>query len=535
MKNILIIILIASLGIISCTKDLDKLNTDPTRASADIFDANLLLPTIQVDYVSGNRGYNGAILFQSMWVKILASTSTDGANYYTGGDKYVQSTNTNNYINGMWSNMYRSAGRAYEMAQLVADKPEQANLTHIAKIMEILAIAQMTDTYGDLPYSEALKGKTENITLPTYDTQESLYPQLLADLEAAVNGLSTSGAGPTYDAFYGGNISAWKKFGNSLMLRMAMKLVKAAPSVAQQYAEKAASGGVFENVSEECYINLDNANGYSNGNASSLRTGGDLYEVRWSERMINMLKSTNDPRLSVVAEVPPPGLQANQDLNIVGNSDPSVQLGLPNGWDLKGGSTDITNAPNFPGPTGSGDNATPLGAYSRPTAIYRNLSAPAYILSYAEVQFLLAEAAARGWNVGGSAADYFKNGMEGGVLSLAKMGEAASISQEAATAFANTNVLDESSLANSLKMINEQYWVATGLQMNFVEAWNNWKRSGYPILTPVNYVGNFSGGEIPRRQPYPTGETTLNTENYETAVGRLSGGDNWVSRIYWDQ
>ena len=89
--------------------------------------------------------------------------------------------------------------------------------------------------------------------------------------------------------------------------------------------------------------------------------------------------------------------------------------------------------------------------------------------------------------------------------------------------------------ANALKQINEQIWATTGILFNFTESWNNWKRSGFPELKPVNYVGNFSGGAIPRRQPYPTTEAAQNGANYSEAVGRLSSGDNWVSRIWWDK
>ena len=84
-------------------------------------------------------------------------------------------------------------------------------------------------------------------------------------------------------------------------------------------------------------------------------------------------------------------------------------------------------------------------------------------------------------------------------------------------------------------MINTQYWATTGILWNFGEAWNNWKRSGYPVLTAVNYPGNFSGGEIPRRQPYPSGESTSNPEGYKNGVSDLPGGDTWSSKVWWDQ
>jgi hypothetical protein len=120
------------------------------------------------------------------------------------------------------------------------------------------------------------------------------------------------------------------------------------------------------------------------------------------------------------------------------------------------------------------------------------------------------------------------------MLSLAPFGADAIISSADANAYADTHPLDVSTNENSLKMINEQYWATSGSQLNFTDAWNNWKRSGYPVLTPVVYTGNFSGGVIPRRQPYPTNEGTLNKESYDAAVGRLPGGDTWSSKMWWD-
>ena len=82
-------------------------------------------------------------------------------------------------------------------------------------------------------------------------------------------------------------------------------------------------------------------------------------------------------------------------------------------------------------------------------------------------------------------------------------------------------------------MINEQIWATTSTFANFVETWNNWKRSGYPELTPVNYTGNFSSGQIPRRQPFPASESSTNTESLQNAVARM-GGDSWTTRVWWD-
>ncbi len=518
--------------IVSC-EDLGDLNVDPTKSSPENFDSNFFLPSSQWNYLDATTGYSGPILFQSGWVQILASTSTLGANYYSNMDKYVPSTNTANYQQGGWGSSYRSATLANQILVDTEGKTGFENLRAVAKIMIILNMQHLTDLYGDVPYSEALKA-TSNLTQPVYDSQDALYQALLNDLDAAVRSLDVSKPGPTADLLYSGDVAKWKKFGYSIMLRMAMRLTKANAATAKSFAEKAAAGGTFASAADDAFIKPDNANGYANRNASALNTSSDFYEVRWSKTIIDYLKSKNDPRLGIIAEVPQDGLAANNNAALAGNTMPANQAGLPNGFDMAGGATDITSSPDYPGGTGAGADATKIGKYSRPTAVYRNLSGAVFIVTYAQTELLLAEAAVRGFSVTGSAAVHYGNALRGAMLGLAPMGTAAVIDPAAVSTYVMANPLDVSSTDNSLKMINEQYWATTGILFNFVEAWNNWKRTGHPALTPVKFTGNFSNGTIPRRQPYPTGEAGVNGAAYNNAVSKLRGGDLWTSRTWWD-
>ncbi|MBD8488807.1 SusD/RagB family nutrient-binding outer membrane lipoprotein [Echinicola sp. CAU 1574] len=514
----------------ACDGDFEEINTDPNRADGDVFDPNLILPTVSYDYGNMITGYTGAILFQSMWVQVMSSTSTGGANYYSNADKYVPSGSTNSYIQNVWSNGYSAASRVNQMQKLSMEKGF-TNLNAVGGIMKVLILSFVTDIYGDAPYSQALKAE-EGITQPVYDSQDVMYMSMLADLETALTTLSTSGDQIKNDVLYSGDVAKWKKFGYSLMLKMAMRLVEVDPSTAQSYVQKAIAGGVFASPADEAVLVSDQANGYSNSSANALNVVDDIYEVRWSNILIDYMKASNDPRLAVIAEVPPAGLAANRNGNVVGNNDPAVQIGMPNGFDIKGGATDISNEPNFPGPTGTGDDATPIGAYSRPTAIYRDRDAPVFILTYAEVQLLLADAAVRGYTTPMTAAEHYEAGVLGAMTTVGKFG-GGTVSSAAAQAYAEANPLDMSTTDAALEMINMQIWATTGIQVNFVESWNNWKRSGYPELTPINYTGNFSGGQIPRRQPYPASESTTNSTNLQNAISRM-GGDTWVNTVWWD-
>lgn len=519
----------AMLAVSSCDGDFADINTDPNRADGEVFDPNLILPTVSYNYGNMMTGYTGAILFQSMWVQVMASTSTGGANYYSNADKYVASGSTNSYIQSVWNDGYAAASRVYQMQKLAEEKGF-TNLAAAGEIWKVLTLSFVSDIYGDIPYSEALQAES-GITQPKYDTQQEVYIAMLADLDAALASINDAGGEIKNDVLYDGDLAKWKKLGYSLMLRMAMRLVEVDAGTAQTYVQKAIAGGVFTSVDDEAVLVSDQVNGYSNTSANALNVVDDVYEVRWSDKLVNYLKADSDPRLSVIAEVPGAGLAANKS-TAAGNSDPAVQIGMPNGYDMRGGTTDITKAPGYPGSTGTGADVAPIGKYSRPTAIYRDRDAPVFILTYAEIQLLLADAAARGISVPGNAASYYAAGVEAALVSIGKFG-GTSITPAAAAAFAVANPLDTSSATASLKMINEQIWATTGIFANFVESWNNWKRSGYPELTPINYTGNFSGGQIPTRQLYPASEASTNPNGLAGGVTSM-GGDTWVTKVWWD-
>lgn len=510
----------------SCTKKFDEINADPTRTTATLFNANYLLAQGQWEF--SNTGYN-QLLFQSMWSQVLASTY----GYYGNGDKYVFAGSFAAYRNNLWNSDYRAASLIYEMQNLVKDNPEWSNLYNVGTLMKVIIMQRITDVYGDIPYSEALRAK-EGITQPVYDRQQDIYNSMLSEVETAINALDASKKVPTNDVMYSGDITKWKKFGYSLMVRLAMRLTKIDPATARTWVEKAAAGGTFAGVEDNARVRGDQATGFSNATSNAMRVADDYREVRWSEPFIEYLKSNNDPRLSAIAEVSQPGLANNQNQELSGNTNPAVQIGLPNGFDLNGGATDIRNYPLYPGPSGSGDDVAYIGNYSRPrTEVYLDRSGINMVLTYPEVEYLLAEAAARGWSVGASAAQHYANGLAGAMESLAQFDEAAAIAESTINAFVTNNPLDESSPEASIRQINEQYWIATGSLFMFIENWINWRRSGYPVLEPVDYPGQFTNGTIPRRVPYETNEPSNNPANYNEAISR-QGEDEFTTRVWWD-
>lgn len=532
MKKILIYIGIASALLqVGCTKNFDKINTDPTKTSGDLLDPNYLITSAQMAFSS--QGYN-LFLFSSMWAQTLASTSSLQSNYLSNPDKYVASGSTPDYQGRIWNTNYGATDQYYtgagnlvsEAIKLTTADATKSNVTAVSTIMKLMIMQQVTDVYGDVPYSQAFQGK-EGITRPVYDRQQDIYNSFFTELTAAIAALDASKPLATGDMYYNGDVAKWKKFGYSLMLRMAMRLTKVDAATAKTWAEAAAAGGTFASNADNAVLKVQNSNGHDN--AQHRVYGVDIYQTKWSRTLINYLKMDNDPRLSVCAEISTDG-ETNGNA-VPGITGAGLQIGMPNGYDLNGTATDITNAPGYPGAT----TGSPIGKYSRPRySVYANTNAPIFVLTYAETELMLAEAAARGWNVGSTAALHYANGVIAAQTELATLGADLTISTATATAFAAANPLVVAPLETALKQINEQYWATTGLTFNYIESYLNWKRSGYPVLTPVVYSGNFSGGTIPRRQPYPPSEATLNTANYNTAVGNLTGGDTWTSRVWWD-
>jgi hypothetical protein len=529
--RICFLFLLVAVAFTGCSRaQLDAINTDPTKVTGANFDPNALLSSAQLGYA--NTGYH-QLVYESTMMQVLASTYY----YYNNGDKYINEANFTSYQGAIFGQDYAESSTIRQMQALCKqrDSTQYTNLIAIGDIMFVLALQRITDMYGDCPYTQADMAQL-GVKYPIYDLQKDIYNDMLQDLDIAINRLDGTKPRPTADLFYNGDISKWKKFGYSLMLRVAMRLTKVDPVTARNWAEHAANGGTFAGPMDNAIVPTDasNSNG-QNATSVAMRTLTDYEQVRWSATLINYLRSTNDPRLNVIGEIPPAGLTANRDETLSGVSDSALQTGMPNGYDLLGGATDISKAPGYPGGTGTGADFAPLGKYSRPrTSLYLKLNGPVFILTYAETELLLSEAAVRNWSVSGSASEHYANAVTGAMQSLTQQDSQTEISAADISNYLTKNPLDISSVDASLKMINTQYWITTGTNFNFIENWFNWRRSGYPVLTPINYPGNVTGGTIPRRMIYLSTEILTNPTNYKLAVSRLAGGDQLTSRVWWD-
>ncbi|MNK99197.1 Starch-binding associating with outer membrane [compost metagenome] len=386
-------------------------------------------------------------------------------------------------------------------------------------------MSRITDLYGDVPYSEAGQGYYKSSFTPKYDKQQAIYADLLKEVEEATNALNAGGDKVTGDVIFAGDIDKWKRFGNTLLLRLAMRLTKIDDATARVYAQKAV-GKTMINNGDNAFITHDVSGSRVTQNRNSqvlLGDGGqENYYTKWSKTFIDLLKVANDPRLAKVAVTQLYLSDGSKNQNPAYVTDPAVQKGMPNGKDLSGqAARDIRQDASF----------TTFPAYSSPNPAMLKRNGVSFILTFAESEFLLAEAAQR-WGIAGSAAAHYKDGLKAAITFLGQYDASLAITDNVAETFANANPYNA---VNGLQMINTQYWIHTNTMLDFYETWSNWRRSGFPVLTPVVYPGNATNGTIPRRFPYPVEEAVKNGANQQAAASAIPGGDNLAGRVWWDK
>lgn len=360
------------------------------------------------------------------------------------------------------------------------------NQIAVARIMKAFIFWKLTDRWGDLPYSEALKGG-ENIT-PKYDKQEDIYKDLFKELKEAAAQID-GGLGMQGDIILDGDMNAWKRFAATQRMLMALRMSKVYPGASELAATEFAAAmndaiaSNAENI-EYHFIAGDPNNwnpwyeNYSNDNRNDFAI---------SLTLVDYMKDNGtgtDPRLPVYGEV------------LAGN----VVKGLPYGNTLQ------TNIPN---------------AFSRLGDGLREQGTPAKIFTFSQVQFAKAEAAKLGWIPGGDAAakTFYDSGID---ASLEYYGVADPTFKNA------TGVAYDP--ANAIEQIATQRWIH--LYLDGWEAWAEWRRTGFPVLTAGPNSANPAG--IPRRLVYPAADKTVNTENYNAVVAQ-QGPDNLNTRVWWDK
>lgn len=487
-----------SVLLVSCEFDegFAEMNINPTKAAQ--IDVNNKFASVFLR-TSGGRyeNWRASFIYSSQIIQHMSSTAT----YWTGNFY----TLNEGYATSLFDRAYPEQVKEIEdIIYQLTEEGETGTAMGIARIWRVFIYHRLTDLYGDIPYSEAGKGYIEGILKPKYDPQQEIYASMLAELEAAIGQIGADTLG-TSDLIFQGDTNKWKKFGNSLMLRLAMRMTKVDAAGAQAWATKAVNGGTMDSNDDICFIqHTAGPDGINrNGHGEVFTADGNM---RMSKVFIEFLQ--DDPRLPILAARRSDGSTALADL-----------IGMPNG--LTSGALEAKYG-------------TQSDIYAEPNrAVVGGEDTPMVFQTYAEVEFLKAEMATRGW-ISSDAKTHYENGVKAAMQMLSMLyANAAAISDAEVDAYLQAKPFDA---ANAMKMIHEQYWAATFL--NEYEAFANWRRTGFPELLPFGgeavYDGNVTGGTIPRRLIYPNGESSTNPESFEAAISR-QGPNEFTTRVWWDK
>lgn len=546
------IMVACSLFLASCSDEyMENMNTDPSKAAT--IDPNAQLTTAQLQtygdlgMVEIYRNYHYAFTQQLMgcW-----NTTNYGGRH----------TLDNNEMSRIWTSFYTQSVKNVTDAQYrTAGNPEKVNINSILRIYRVYLMSIITDIYGDVPYTEAGLGFLDGKYTPGYDKQEDIYNDFFRELEDASGKLDATKDKVTGDVIYNGDLTKWKKLANSLRLRFAMRISNVSPEEAKTEFENAmiADGGIIDNAASDAlikYITISFSFGqeaysdYRGNSISQLLFGNDPSNnpSYICSTLFNQLYNTGDPRTFRIARCYYDGLMsATSPDNRIDLTDEMLEKGIefkprdpgayswepwPSGYD-----SDICKALAVNNPSVK----VTMDREVEPKLANNFLKSdnPGVVMTSAEVKFLMAEAALKGWNVGDALVeDLYKDGVRAAMDFLADNYGCKAVTDDEFNAFIQGKGMIGHTNEQKLEAINTQAWILHFSNPN--ECWANARRSGYPKLkSPEEYgFGQFlTGGiEIPVRLCYPVLESSYNKKSYDEALGRMGGTDDWHTHVWWD-
>ena len=538
---------------------MEDVNTDDSKANA--IDPNTQLTTALL------QTYGDFSLMDTYRSYITGFTQ-----YYAGG------WNVSNYAGAVYpkdSEMSHVWNRYYtigvkNLVDAIHRSEDMPNTNAALRIHRAYMMAVLSDIYGDIPCTEAGMSYIEGNANPKYDTQEEVYDFIFSELKACAEQLGTGTDVISGDVTsLGGDATAWKKYANTLRLRYAMRISDVAPEKARQEFESAlhADGGIISSAGDDAYVKHIDApfTLYDGANDLDFRANA-LGEMIYGQdpespsfvcsTLFNYMKKMDDPRLYRVARCYIHTTRSQTDTS--GNFDVTDEV---MDWGNRGGTgivpcnvgdawwNEWVNGPateEIPTlaslvklyPDKGYDKNNYPARMLRPTVAvaFCNADCPGILITSAEVEFLLAEAASKGWNVPGDANSHYEAGIRASMQMLNSYYDIVTkISDEEINAYIAANPLGD----NPREAINTQAWILH--LTNPSEGWANLRRSDYPALadrTLLPVRGDFPhedpNMQTPVRLRYPLLEAKYNSVNYKEAVERMGGNDNWHTRVWWD-
>lgn len=488
-KTLICSILIAALTFSACTDKFEELNTDKNKMSA-VQPMSMLTPVIYY-------GHNTLVsrhhrLFSQLMQYSVQINGFEAISQYTIKDSDPKF---------LWTNLYRRANDANDMC-INAKKYNIPYALGIGYIMRAWLVSNITDMFGDVPYSEAFQIMQGQLQ-PKFDAQEDIYKSLLNDLDSANTILSTvssmSNADITFDILYNGNTANWRKFANSLRVKLLMRISKRTEFIldngnnpSQEMARMIAdirNYPVFTSVSDAATIRFSGIEPFVNpfyGTKDSEFSGN----YRMCSQLVDLMNKTGDQR-------------RGKYMTSAGGAYYGILSGNDNAY--------IVDAIDNNG----------IGV-SRFSSNLQSLTTPFSIMTYSELQFILSEASLKGWiDTGITTEEYYKRGIKASFdewsVTLSNAGKELFIAQ------------NDVKFNGTLERIIEQKWVA--LFFCGAESWYDYNRTGYPVLPKGNALDN--NGTLPTRLRYPSILQSVNTINYEDAVRKLGGINDMESKLWW--
>lgn len=545
----------------SCSDDtLSNINTDKTKVSN--LDPNAQLTTALL------QTYGDFSLMDTYRNYITGFTQ-----HFAGGWNVTNYAGSNFAEDDMsrriWDRYYVISIK--NLVDAIHQSKDKPNLNAALRIHRVYLTAVLADIYGDVPASEAGLGYIAGISTPKYDTVEELYNWFFEELTACEALLGTGTDNISGDVTsMGGDVAQWKKYANALRMRYAMRISDVNPQKAQDEFEKAVAAGAISSAADDAYIKYadspytyyDGANDYDfRTNAlSEILYGQDATSPTFvSSTLFYQLQRTADPRLyricrhyyNIKRSQVKPDKEENIDLTDevlayfertqTGEEPCNPGAAWYSDWMNVPATSELpTLQKKADMDANTYDNSDFRARAMRPqlNIDFEMPNTPGDLMSYAEVEFLLAEAKTKGWNVSGDAESHYEAGVRASMQLLNNHYLTSNkISDDEINAFIAHNPLGD----NPKETINTQAWILH--MMNPSEAWANMRRSDYPAILDRTRLGIFTNGftytdadmTMPNRLRYPELEGQYNSANYKAAIERMGGTDNWHSKLYWDK
>jgi hypothetical protein len=512
-KKHLIILCAAFLFLGGCDNDFEEVNKNPYAIQS--IDPALLFANAVRQSHPGNWEVEQTIVQQFVNAYNLGATA--GPNF---------NEDTDNFNTPRWNNLYPNSIKLLVQAiDLAEEQPTKVNLMSMMRIWKAYLMMTLVDTYGHVPYFEAGRA-TAGIFTPKYDDDAAIYDDLYTEIKSAADAMDPAGDYVSADLFYksfgtianpSGQVAKWKKLSNSLLLRLGMRYSKVNSTLAQSRVAEAVTRGVMVDNTDNALLTWSST--YPNQLNQGPRTIASYYYYA-AEPFVNHLKATNDPRAKYM-------IGKYTDPNSAPSSTPDVtlanQYGFPVGYD----NATVQSKPDYRGtaPTGTGLNYSQINFNVVGSAI-----APLFYVTNSQTKLLLAEATQKGWVTGqGTVQELYEAGVKANMDEWALYPNATAIPLTAQNTYL-TELDVAFNATDALELIGIQYWLSS--YTNGGESFANFRRTGFPVLSPNSYNNNLGGGFM-RRLAYPNTEASNNQTSYDAAVAAF-GTDNLTTRVFWD-